>query len=81
MHEYDTVELTSDHLESSPSLVRGTQGIIVDLPANSAIAAVEFTLANDVEVLLLNLDELRLVESNQSHGHDSSRDSEGDGPR
>ncbi len=67
MNEYDLIELNSDHPEFSLSLARGAIGIIVDLPANSSIAAVEFTLEDEIEVFLLDVDELRLVESNQLH--------------
>lgn len=78
MNEYDTVELASDHLEFSPSLTKGAQGVIVDLPANSKVAAVEFTREDDVAVVLLDLGELRLVESayptDQSPSSDSGRD-------
>jgi hypothetical protein len=67
MNEYDMVELNSDHPEFSPSLARGAIGIVVDLPANSSIAADEFTLEDEIKVFLLDVDELRLAVSNQLH--------------
>ena len=74
MNEYDTVEPTSDRPGFSPSLAKGTQGIIVDLPTNSEVAAVEFTRKDDIEVILFDLNELRLVESSHPPGQSPSLD-------
>lgn len=52
MHEYDIVEVTSDHPELTPALVRGTRGVIVDVPANTTVAAVEFAFPDNIDVIL-----------------------------
>lgn len=74
MHEYDIVEVISDHPELTPALTMGTQGVIVGLPQNSSLAAVEFALPDDIEVLLLELDELRLVDATNQQGYDTPQD-------
>jgi len=74
MHEYDTVEVTSDHPELSPALTSGVRGVIVDLPENSSLAAVEFALPRELQVFLLDLDELRLVSTAAKPGFDTSLD-------
>lgn len=52
MHEYDIVEVTSDHPELTPTLVRGTRGVIVDVPENSTVAAIEFAFPDNIDVIL-----------------------------
>ncbi|MDQ3656725.1 MAG: hypothetical protein M3457_16825 [Chloroflexota bacterium] len=74
LNEYDIVEVTSDHPELTPALTMGTQGVIVDLPENSSLAAVEFALPDDIEVFLLELDELRLVDVANRQGHKTPLD-------
>ena len=74
MHEYDIVEVTADHPELTPALTMGAQGVIVDLPENSSLAAVEFALPVDIEVFLLELDELRLVDATNRQGYDTPQD-------
>ncbi len=74
MHEYDIVEVTSDHPELTPALVIGTQGVIVDLPENSSLAAVEFAFSEDIEVVLLELDKLRLVDATNQQDYDTPQD-------
>jgi len=74
MNEYDIVEVTSDHPELTPSLTEGTQGVIVDLPANSSVVAVELALPGNIEVFLLKIDELRLVDATHRQGHETTQD-------
>lgn len=63
MNEYDTVEVTGDHLNWSPPLLRGTTGVIVDLPTDSDIAIVEVDYPeDDTAVYVLHRDEMRVIE-------------------
>lgn len=73
MHEYDTVELVLDHPELTPALPKGTRGVIVDLPEDSSLAAVEFALPGEIEVFLLEREDLRLVNA-AGRGYDTSQD-------
>ncbi len=74
MHEYDIVEVTSDHPELAPGLTSGTRGVIVDLPANSSVAAVEFALSGDIDVFLLDVGQLRPVNASNRQGFDISQE-------
>jgi len=74
MHEYDIVEVTSDYPDLAPVLVVGTRGVIVDLPTDSSVAAVEFALTGEIDGFLLDLDELRLVEAGNRQGYDTPQD-------
>ncbi|HWV24933.1 MAG TPA: hypothetical protein VNZ58_12150 [Thermomicrobiales bacterium] len=61
--EYDTIEVTDDHLDWSPPLLRGTTGVIVDLPESSDIAVVEVDYPEaDPAVYMLHRDEMRVIE-------------------
>lgn len=74
MHEYDIVEVTSDHLELTPALTSGTQGVIVDLPEHSSVAAVEFARSGEIDVFLLDVGELRLVDASNRQDFETSVD-------
>lgn len=74
MHEYDIVDVTSDHPDLAPTLIMGTRGVIVDLAADSSVAVVEFALPGEIEIFLLNLDQPRLVEATNRQGFDTPRD-------
>ncbi len=73
MHEYDIVEVTSDHPELSPALTSGTRGVIVDLPENTTVAAVEFAFPDDIDVFLLDLDALRRIDATIRPDHEATQ--------
>ncbi len=52
----------------------GTQGVVVDVPEHSSLAAVEFAFPDDIEVFLLELDELWLVDATNQQGYDTPQD-------
>ncbi len=63
MNEYDTIEVTDDHLDWSPPLHRGTQSVIVDLPGDSDIAKVEVDGPEErIEIYMLHRHEMRVVD-------------------
>ena len=74
MNEYDTVEVLTEHPEFAPALSRGTRGVVVDLPAHSAVAAVEVGADDDVRVVLLDLNDLRQVAPARLRQDDPARD-------
>jgi hypothetical protein len=74
INEYDVVEITSDHPELSPVLVRGARGIVVDLPPGSTVAAVEFDLADRIDVFLLDVEALHPIEPTTELAHDREHD-------
>ncbi|MBA2468905.1 MAG: hypothetical protein H0V37_05825 [Chloroflexia bacterium] len=74
MHEYDIVEVTSDHPELTPALTKGTRGVIVDLPEDSSVAAVEFALSGEIDVFLLDVGQLRSVDATNRQDSDTLQD-------